>query len=130
MLTGKPLGKAIKLALEKATLSQADVAREFGIKPPSVSGWISTGRISKPHFEKLRQRLSKFVGPEHWGLASARIDRVEQDVANEYKILSEDEWWLVLAYRKADHNTRTGMMSFARTVLPDRPTGLTKRTGT
>ena len=130
MLTGKPLGKAIKSALDKATLSQADVAREFGIKPPSVSGWITTGRISKPHFEKLRQRLSKFVGPEHWGLTSERIDRSDEERGTEYKILSDDEWWLVLAYRKGDRIARTGMLSFARTVLPDRPAGLTRRTGT
>ncbi|MBK8161531.1 MAG: helix-turn-helix transcriptional regulator [Rhodospirillaceae bacterium] len=130
MLTGKALGQAIKSALDKATMSQADVAREFKVKPPSVSGWITTGRISKPNFEKLRQLLSEVVGPEHWGLASTRADRADEDRGNEYKILSDDEWWLVLAYRKGDRNIRTGMLSLARTVLPDRPAGLTKRTGT
>lgn len=130
MLTGKALGEAIKLALAKATLSQADVAREFKIKPPSVSGWITTGRISKPNFEKLRQLLSKSVGPEHWGLTSERTDHTDEERTTEYKTLSDDEQWLVLAYRKGDSNIRAGMLSLARTVLPDRPTGLTKRTGT
>lgn len=130
MLTGKDLGEAIKSALGKATMTQADVAREFKVKPPSVSGWITTGRISKPNFEKLRQLLSDFVGPEHWGLARERADRADEERGTEYKTLSDDEQWLVLAYRKGDRNIRTGMLSLARTVLPDRPAGLTKRTGT
>lgn len=130
MLTGKALGDAIKSALDKATMSQADVARKFKIKPPSVSGWITTGRISKPNFEALRHLLSDFVGPEHWGLTSERTDRADEDRGTEYKVLSDDDWWLVLAYRKGDRIARTGMLSFARTVLPDRPAGLTKRPGT
>ncbi len=130
MLTGKALGAAIKSALEKAEMTQAYVARHFKIKPPSVSGWITTGRISKPNFEELRLLLAKVVGPEHWGLPTERADHAAEERDNKYKILSDDEWWLVLAYRKGGKDIRTGMLAFARTVLPDRPTGLTKRTGT
>jgi len=130
MLTGKALGEAIKSALDKTEMTQADVARHFKVKPPSVSGWITTGRISKPNFEKLRLLLADVVGPEHWGLAAERTDRADEERGTEYKTLSDDEQWLVLAYRKAGKDTRAGMLAFARTVLPDRPTGLIKRTGT
>lgn len=130
MLTGKALGEAIRTALEKKELSKADIARLFRIKPPSVSGWIKTGRISKPNFEKLRELLSDKVGPEHWGLSAPQAEDVNQPRASYQTDLSEDERWLVMAYRNAQSETRAGMMALARTVLPERPAGLTRRTGT
>lgn len=129
MLTGKALGEAIKSALDKAKMTQADIARHFKVKPPSVSGWLTTGRISKPNFEKLRLLLATVVGPEHWGLTAERANRAGER-GTEYNALSADEQWLVLAYRKASQDARAGMLAFARTILPDMPTGLTRRTGT
>lgn len=130
MLTGAELGKAIESALTLKGVSKADLARHFKIKPPSVSGWISTGRISKPNFEKLRQYMADVVGPEHWGLTTDQPSGAREPSPPAYNSLSDDEWWLVLAYRKANKDTRAGMLAFARTVLPDRPTVLMKRTGT
>lgn len=79
MLTGSALGKAIRAALDKkrdATgLSYAQVARDvFGIRPESVQGWMDTGRISKPNFEKLRLYVADVVAPDHWGLTAPRPD--------------------------------------------------------
>ena len=112
-------------------MTQADVAREFKIKPPSVSGWISTGRISKPHFEKLRRLLSDVVGPEHWGLIPDHSNNINNLPTPPYDApLSEDEWWIICAYRGAKKDTRIGMLSFARAVLPEGPVGSLKRTGT
>ncbi len=73
MLTGTDLGAAIRAALdrkrEETGHSYAQVAREiFGIRPESVQGWMDTGRISKPNFERLRTYVADIVGPEHWGL--------------------------------------------------------------
>jgi transcriptional regulator with XRE-family HTH domain len=130
MLTGKALGEAIKTALEKNELSKADIARLFRIKPPSVSGWIKTGRISKPNFEKLRKLLSDKVGPEHWGLSAPTTYEVRQDQASYQFDLSDEERLLIMAYRNAQAETRAGMMALARTILPERPAGFTKRTGT
>ncbi|EGY53117.1 LexA family protein [Neisseria shayeganii] len=68
MLTGKELGDAIAKAIELKKVKKADVATEFGVKAPSVSGWIKTGRISKEHLDKLVTYFSDVVGPEHFGI--------------------------------------------------------------
>jgi len=67
MLTGKDLGEAIRLALEQNGKTPADAARHFGVKPPSVSGWMSTGRITKTNFNELVRWLVK-TPLSHWGL--------------------------------------------------------------
>lgn len=72
MLTGSKLGAAIAAALEQNGKTQADAARLFGVKAPSVSGWIKTGRISKSNFDQLRSWLVK-TPPEHWGAISTPL---------------------------------------------------------
>lgn len=66
MLYGKQLGDAIRAALKDNDRTPADAARYFGVKPPSVSGWMSTGRISKENLVKLIQWLDK-TPLSHWG---------------------------------------------------------------
>ncbi len=78
MLTGPDLGKAIRRALEAkrdATgLSLASMARQvFGVQPESVQGWMRTGAISKPNFEKLRGYVADVVGDSHWGADLAPV---------------------------------------------------------
>lgn len=68
MLHGIALGQALKLAIQKKGVSDADVARAFGVKPPSVNDWKSFGRVHKKHTQKLVEYFSDVVGPEHWGL--------------------------------------------------------------
>ncbi len=70
MLTGEKLGEALAAAIKMKGVSKADVARHFGVKPPSVQGWIKHGRISKSHIEKLLTYFSDVVGPEYWGISS------------------------------------------------------------
>lgn len=72
MLTKIELGKAIRIALDakrdKQTTSYAQIAREvFEVKPESLQGWMKTGAISKPNFEKLKRYTADVVGPGHWG---------------------------------------------------------------
>ncbi len=67
MLKGKELGDAIRAALQQNGKTPAEAARYFNVKPPSVSGWMSTGRISKGNFNKLMHWLDK-TPIEHWGL--------------------------------------------------------------
>lgn len=71
MLTGKALGEAIAQAIEKKGVAKADVARHFGVKPPSVQDWINRGTIDKGRLQQLWQYFGDVVGPEHWGLAPA-----------------------------------------------------------
>lgn len=76
MLTGKELGEAIRTALKDNEKTPADAARHFGIKPPSVSGWMATGRISKGNFDQLTTWLSK-TPRSHWGLSES-ISQTDQ----------------------------------------------------
>ena len=79
MLKGKELGDAIKRAIDLkiasgAVASKADIARHFGIKPPSIHDWIKKGAISKDKLPELWRYFSDVVGREHWGL-SERTDQ-------------------------------------------------------
>ena len=71
MLTGPDLGAALKRAIELKLVSQSAVAREFGIKQPSVSEWIRYGRIGKRHIPHLVAYFAGVVRPEHWGLPAS-----------------------------------------------------------
>lgn len=64
MLTGPDLGAALKRAMELKLVSQSAVAREFGIKQPSVSEWIRYGRIGKRHIPHLVAYFAGVVRPE------------------------------------------------------------------
>lgn len=68
MLTGPALGNAIRQALTKKGVTQKALAEHFGVKPPSVHGWLSTGAIAKDKLELLWSYFSDVAGPEHWGL--------------------------------------------------------------
>lgn len=84
MLTGEKLGKQIEKARNLKGVSNAEIARLFNVKPPSVQGWIKTGRISKDKLMELIEFFSDVARPEDWGLnknvikmdaAKYRIDR-------------------------------------------------------
>ncbi|MCA3000285.1 MAG: helix-turn-helix transcriptional regulator [Rhodocyclaceae bacterium] len=68
MLTGKDLGDALQEAMRRKGVSQAVVARYFGVKAPSVSDWIKFGRIDKRHLERLFDFFSDVCDMAFWGL--------------------------------------------------------------
>lgn len=70
MLTGKELGAAIESARLKKGISKTKLAGKFGVKPPSVQGWVNFGRIDKSKLMELISYFSDTVGPEHWGFES------------------------------------------------------------
>lgn len=70
MLTGKELGSAIDKAIKLKGVKKSEVAKEFGIKPPSVTSWIQTGRVAKEHLGKLIEYFSDVVQPSHFGMDS------------------------------------------------------------
>lgn len=69
MLTGQELGAAIDAARIIKNLSKKALAEHFHIAPPSVQGWIKTGRIDKSKLIEVIDFFSDVVGPEHWGLS-------------------------------------------------------------
>lgn len=68
MLSGKPLGEAIEQARKAKGISKSDLATLMGVKPPSVSGWINTGRIDKANLLKLIAFSADVVPISHWQL--------------------------------------------------------------
>lgn len=76
MLKGKEFGAAISAAIQLklatgAVRSKAEVARHFGIKPPSLYDWEKKGSVDKAKLPELWRFFSDVVGPEHWGLTAA-----------------------------------------------------------
>ena len=74
MLTKKELGEAIREAIQRkidsgAVESKAEVARHFGVQPPSLYGWINSGSISKDKLNEFFRYFSDVAGPEHWGMS-------------------------------------------------------------
>lgn len=58
MLAGKHLGGAIERARIAKGISKKQLADDFGVKPPSVQGWIHDGRIDK---KRLLSALAKHL---------------------------------------------------------------------
>jgi len=83
MLTGQELGAAIDAARLIKNLSKKALAEHFRIAPPSVQGWIKTGRIDKSKLIEVIDFFSDVVGPEHWGLS-------ERSAANLFSPKYED----------------------------------------
>lgn len=69
MLTKKELGQALVAAMKKKGVTQADVARHFDVKPPSVHDWMEHGRISKSRIPEIVEFFSDVVPPEYWGFS-------------------------------------------------------------
>src|SRR5690606_4327918 len=76
MLKGKEFGAAINAAIQMkissgAARSKAEIARHFGVKPPSVEDWINKGSIAKEKLPELWRYFSDVAGPDHWGMSDA-----------------------------------------------------------
>lgn len=76
MLTGPNLGAAIEAARLAKNMSKKALAEQFGVKPPSVQGWINTGRIDKAKLIELISFFSDTVEAEHWGLSEKEAQLV------------------------------------------------------
>ena len=75
MLKGKEFGAAIDSAIKRklesgAIEARADVARHFGIKPPSIVDWVKKGSISKDKLPELWRYFSDVAGPDHSPIAT------------------------------------------------------------
>lgn len=73
MHKGEQLGAAIDAARLKKGLSKKALADRFGVKPPSIQGWIATGRIDKSKLIELITFFSDVVPSSHWGLGEGTM---------------------------------------------------------
>lgn len=70
MLKGEELAVALRSAMEQKRVRNIDLAREFDVKPSTVSkDWRKLGRIGKHHIDHLVSFFSDTVAPSHWGLS-------------------------------------------------------------
>lgn len=76
------LGERLRAAMDAANISQAELARACGVKPPSVHGWLS-GKSRFLRGENLL-RAALVLGVDHDWLATGRgemlrLKRVQAD---------------------------------------------------
>ena len=71
MLTGQELGAAIEAAAAKKGITKKKLAEDFGVKPPSVQGWVKHGRIDKSRLFDLIEYFSDVADASHWGISPA-----------------------------------------------------------
>lgn len=64
---------ALTKAMSLKNVGPTEVARAFGVKPPSVKGWQGKGTIHKKHLTKLVEYFADVVPPSHWGLSDREV---------------------------------------------------------
>ena len=108
MLTGKELGDALRIAIEKkqalwqglgrGRLPKKEIASHFHIQPPSLNDWENFGRIGKQHLNELVAYFSDVVAPSHWGIdaiissreiVTTNASKSEDDVSPDRKNVNE-----------------------------------------
>lgn len=100
MLTGPKLGAALREAIRRKGVSNAEVARVFDVKGPSVYDWLKHGRIGKQHINMLVSYFADVVPPAHWGIESSPVNVKPQRSSS--PALTADELDLLSTYRGAD----------------------------
>ena len=78
MLTGKELGAAIEAARIAKGVSKKKLAEVFDVTPPSVQGWVTTGRIDKSRMLELVAYFADVVPMSHWGITHGLLDTISQ----------------------------------------------------
>jgi transcriptional regulator with XRE-family HTH domain len=79
MLSGQALAQALREAMTLKGVRRAEMARHFGVQPPSINGWIGTGRIHKRHLDRLFDYFADVAPPEHWGLRTEAPSEKERE---------------------------------------------------
>jgi len=82
------LGVFLEAAMKAKGVTQAEVAREFKVKAPSVADWRKYGRIDKKHYPHL---VEYFGLPYEWWFGSAKVDRKVLDVVYHMQKMNETQ---------------------------------------
>lgn len=128
MLTGKPLGAAIAAAIRMKGVSKADVARHFGIKPPSISDWCKRGTIDKSKLEELFAYFSDVAGQQHWGLTKSE-HYIAQATTATYPVKTagnRQEVELLRLFRGMNEAARQQLIGMAKLLAVQSPTAAAK----
>jgi len=77
MYTGKQLGEAIRIAIDRKLaqgVRKKDIAAHFQIKEPSIADWIKKGSIDKEKLPRLWRYFADVAGLEHWGFTATDFE--------------------------------------------------------
>ena len=98
----------------------AEVARHFGVKQPSVQGWIKTGRVLKSRIPGLAAYFGK---PLAWWLTAEETHRAAQPIAdydvNGMQCVSSIESQLLALYRKLSKLNQAKLIERANALLDE-----------
>lgn len=101
------LSTRLREALDDAGMSQAELARRCGVKPPSVNGWLS-GKSKFLRGENLLRAAAALGVADQW-LATGKGPKTRQSGAvndgyADYAVINEIDADLVLHVAQALHN--------------------------
>ena len=93
------IGKKLEQEATRKGLKPADVAKIFGVKPPSVYDWYEHGRMHKKHYPALLQWSDKPI--EFWLGIPASHNKIEEPTATYIFEKNKDTTGSVLTGLKA-----------------------------
>ena len=133
MLTGKQLGAAINEAIRRSGKTKVEVARHFGIKPPSISDWCKRGTVGKDKLDELFRYFSPWCDSAHWGIRQHMLAINEPEPAPYHPkvtTISQREPWaeeLLELARAMNPDGRRELIGMARLLANIHPKPKAKR---
>ncbi len=107
----KHIGSRLQEAITEKGVSQADVAREFGVTPPTVSqDWIKHGRIAKKHLPKL---VEYFGHSYDWWLGTGG----RHEDTKKHRKLSSEHATLIEGYDCAPELVQKMLLDHAKDMI-------------
>ncbi len=114
MENSEHIGEKLKRMAKDKGMKHPDIARVFGIEPPSVYEWYSTGRIAKRHYAKLVEWSGKSL---NWWFDVPELQHPQEpykisEAVRPYLVSAVVEWpfklfsitdWLALPQDKQLH---------------------------
>lgn len=117
MAIKKHLGTKLAAAMAEKGVGPAEVARHFGVKQPSVQGWMKTGRILKSRIPALSAYFNKPLA--WWLLSDVGVNHLAEQHESLY--LSDAETDLVRLYRQLSKVNQAKLTERALTLLGEQP---------
>ncbi|WP_426248425.1 S24 family peptidase [Pseudomonas sp. TWR3-1-1] len=111
MLTGKDLGAAIESARLAKGVSKKKLAEDFGVAPPSVQGWVKTGRIDKSKLMELMDYFSDVAKPSHWGLSDRVSEFLSVSSPTDMDVVRDEKESNVIAINSRRKNSDTSFVT-------------------
>lgn len=106
------IGMKLQEAMDEKNVRPAQLARDFGVKPPSVYEWTKYGRIAKNRIPQLATYFGKSVA---WFLDAP--EGAEGPAPSRASQNTKEEGLLLTTYRALPKKSRDALMVVARALL-------------